>query len=173
MRMTENEPIEIERTRNWIKEVVIGLNFCPFAAKPFKENRIDYRVSESSDLSTALGAFILSCHVLENDPEVETGLLIFSNGFSSFDDYLNFVEMAEKLLIFQVASFHPDYIFSGSNENDPANYTNRSPYPMLHILKEDLLEIAIDKHPDVDAIPDQNIEKAQKLGLAYFKNLKF
>jgi len=178
--MAENEPIEIERTRNWIKEVVIGLNFCPFAAKPFKENRIDYRVAESSDLSTALEAFILSCHVLENDSEVETGLLIFSNGFSSFDDYLNLVEMAEKLLIaegfegiFQVASFHPGYIFSGSNENDPANYTNRSPYPMLHILKEDLLEIAIDKHPDVDAIPDQNIEKAQKLGLAYFKNLKF
>jgi hypothetical protein len=75
--------------------------------------------------------------------------------------------------VYQVASFHPDYLFAGSDENDPANYTNRSPYPMLHLLREDLLEIAIDKHANVDDIPNQNIAKAISLGLAYFKKMKF
>jgi hypothetical protein len=117
---------------------------------------------------------------LEDNPAMETALLIFPKGFSDFEDYLDLTDLAEKLLkaqgfegIYQVASFHPNYIFAGSDENDPANYTNRSPYPMLHLLREDLLEIAIDKHNNVDDIPNQNIAKANSLGLEYFKKMKF
>jgi hypothetical protein len=178
--METSETEIIVSTQNWIREVVVGLNFCPFAAKPFKADLIEYRVDDSDELAASLETFIASCHYLENNPELETGLVIYSQGYKDFEDYLSLVELAEKLLIaegfegiYQVASFHPNYLFAGSDEEDPANYTNRSPFPMLHILREDLLEIAIEKHVDVDAIPDQNIEKANQLGLEYFKKLKF
>jgi hypothetical protein len=178
--MESIDPIVIERTKNWIRDIVIGLNFCPFARKPFKEELILYKVDSTSANAVALESFINTCHFLENNADTETALLIFPNGFSDFEDYLNLTDLAEKLLkaqgfegVYQVASFHPDYIFAGSDEHDPANYTNRSPYPMLHLLREDLLEIAIDKHANVDDIPNQNITKAQSLGLAYFKKMKF
>ncbi|MEN9952436.1 MAG: hypothetical protein RLZZ520_704 [Bacteroidota bacterium] len=177
------EPIAasvIERTKNWIREIVIGLNFCPFARKPFKDELILYKVEDTSDRSIALESLIGTCNYLEENPAMETALLIFPNGFSDFEEYLDLVDLSEKLLkaegfegVYQVASFHPNYIFAGSNEDDPANYTNRSPYPMLHLLREDLLEIAIDKHANVDDIPNQNIAKAQSLGLEYFKKMKF
>jgi hypothetical protein len=170
----------IERTKNWIREIVIGLNFCPFTRKPFKEELILYKVDGSSDKAAALESFISTCNYLEENPAMETALLIFPNGFSDFEEYLDLVDLSEKLLkaegfegVYQVASFHPDYLFAGSDENDPANYTNRSPFPMLHLLREDLLEIAIDKHANVDDIPNQNIAKAISLGLAYFKKMKF
>jgi hypothetical protein len=178
--MESIDPIVIERTKNWIRDIVIGLNFCPFARKPFKEELILYKVDSTSANAVALESFINTCHFLEDNAATETALLIFPNGFSDFEDYLNLTDLAEKLLkaqgfegVYQVASFHPDYIFAGSDEHDPANYTNRSPYPMLHLLREDLLEIAIDKHANVDDIPNQNIAKAQSLGLAYFKKMKF
>jgi uncharacterized protein len=177
------EPIAatvIERTKNWIRDIVIGLNFCPFARNPFKEELILYKVDGSSDKAAALESFISTCNYLEENPAMETALLIFPNGFSDFEEYLDLVDLSEKLLkaegfegVYQVASFHPDYLFAGSDENDPANYTNRSPFPMLHLLREDLLEIAIDKHANVDDIPNQNIAKAISLGLAYFKKMKF
>ncbi|MFM1968938.1 MAG: hypothetical protein RL152_315 [Bacteroidota bacterium] len=174
------DAIVVESTRNWIRDIVIGLNFCPFARQPFKEKLILYKVDETTDTAVALESFINTCRFLEDNPEIETALLILPNGFSDFNEYLDLVDLSEKLLkaegfegVYQVASFHPDYIFAGSNDNDPANYTNRSPYPMLHLLREDLLSIAIDKHANVDDIPRQNIAKAQSLGLEYFKKMKF
>jgi len=177
------EPIAatvIESTKNWIRDIVIGLNFCPFARRPFKEELILYKVEDTSDRAVALESFISTCNYLEDNPTMETAILIFPNGFSDFEEYLDLVDLSEKLLkaegyegVYQVASFHPGYIFAGSDGNDPANYTNRSPYPMLHLLREDLLTIAIDKHANVDDIPNQNIAKAQSLGLEYFKKLKF
>jgi hypothetical protein len=178
--MESIDAIVIERTKNWIRDIVIGLNFCPFATKPFKNELIVYKVDDSSEAAAALESFMFTCRFLEDNPVMETALLIFPNGFSDFKDYLDLTDLAEKLLkaegfegVYQVASFHPNYIFAGSDENDPANYTNRSPYPMLHLLREDLLEIAIDKHIHVDDIPNQNIAKAKSLGLAYFKKMKF
>lgn len=178
--MESIDALVIERTKNWIRDIVIGLNFCPFATKPFKDELIVYKVDDSSDVAAALESFMITCRFLEDNPAMETALLIFSKGFSDFDDYLDLIDLAEKQLksqgfegVYQVASFHPNYIFAGSNENDPANYTNRSPYPMLHLLREDLLEIAIDKHNNVDDIPNQNIAKAKSLGLDYFKKMKF
>ena len=178
--METTETVVVERTKNWIRDVVIGLNFCPFAPKPFKDELILYKVDDTSDPAIALESFIITCRFLEDNPAMETALLIFSKGFFDFQEYLNLTDLAEKLLkaqgfegVYQVASFHPDYIFAGSDENDPANYTNRSPYPMLHLLREDLLEIAIDKHINVDDIPNQNIAKAKSLGLEYFKKMKF
>ena len=178
--MNQTENIIISNTKNWIRDVVIGLNFCPFARKPYNANRIAYRVINESDFESALVALRVMCLNLNEQPEVETALIILPEGFSDFEEYLDLVFEAEGLIIdegfegtYQVASFHPNYVFADSDDNDPANYTNRSPYPMLHILREDLLEVAVDNHPDPESIPDQNIAKAKSLGLEYFRKMKF
>ncbi|MBC7866754.1 MAG: DUF1415 domain-containing protein, partial [Gloeobacteraceae cyanobacterium ES-bin-316] len=109
---------------------------------------------------------------------IETSLLILPDSFQGFEDYLQLVALAESLLekeeydgIYQLASFHPKYLFAGSNEMDPSNYTNRSPYPMLHFLREDSVSIAVDNHTDIDAVPEQNIAFTQEQGLGYMQGL--
>ena len=93
--MESIDPIVIERTRNWIKEIVIGLNFCPFARKPFKEELILYKVDSTSANAVALESFINTCHFLEDNAATETALLIFPNGFSDFEAYLDLVDLSE------------------------------------------------------------------------------
>lgn len=121
---------------------------------------------------------MLECDRLDTDTDIETTLLIYPHAFSLFDDYLDFLELAETLMceqgyegIYQLASFHPDYCFEGSYINDPANYTNRSPYPMLHLIRETSLEQAINCYPDPDNIPQRNIELTRSLGLTKLQNL--
>jgi hypothetical protein len=169
----------ILQTKKWISDVVIGCNFCPFAAVPYKKGNIHYAVEYSTDLNSCLQAFILGCQRLDKDKSVETILLIFPDAFADFDAYLKMVEMAEALLedqdyegVYQVASFHPLYRFADAPDNDPANYTNRSAYPMLHLLREDSLEKAIDTYPDAEGIPERNIKFAREKGLAYMKLLR-
>lgn len=169
----------VEQTMKWISQVVIGCNFCPFAAVPYKKGSIHYAVEYSTDLDSCLQAFILECHRLDKDESIETILLIFPDAFADFDAYLHMVEMAEELLedqdyegVYQVASFHPQYLFSDAPDNDPANYTNRSVYPMLHLLREDSLEKAIDTFLDAEGIPERNIKFAREKGLAYMKLLR-
>ncbi len=109
---------------------------------------------------------------------IETSLLIFPNAFPKFNDYLDAVAVAESILkkagyegIYQVASFHPLYRFANTASDDPANYTNRSVYPMLHLLREARLEEALLHFPDADKIPEKNIKFAREKGLAYMKTL--
>ena len=170
----------INITKSWIEKIVIGLNFCPFAAQPFKSNSIHYEVVVESNLNTVLGEFSKVCTQLNDDESIETSLIILPEHFDDFEQYLDLVDLCEQLLImedlngvFQVASFHPQYLFAGSEESDPSNYTNRSPFPMIHILREDSLTTAIDKHIDVDSIPENNIKNAHYLGLAFFKSSGF
>lgn len=170
----------INITKSWIEKIVIGLNFCPFAAQPFKSNSIHYEVVVESNLNMVLGEFSKVCTQLNDDESIETSLIILPEHFDDFEQYLDLVDLCEQLLImedlngiFQVASFHPQYLFAGSEESDPSNYTNRSPFPMIHILREDSLTTAIDKHIDVDSIPENNIKNARNLGLAFFKSSGF
>ena len=170
----------ISATQNWIEQVVIDLNFCPFAAKPYKSGAINYKVIQSALTKNILIALMQECYRLNEDFATETSLLILPQGFADFQKYLELVDISEQLMkkegfegIYQLASFHPRYIFAGSHENDPTNYTNRALFPMLHILREDLLEEAIKKHKDVGLIPEKNMAKANQLGLLFFKSLKF
>ncbi len=176
MEITE---LVIHQTRKWITDVVIACNFCPFAAKEIKQNTIHYQVETSDDKAICLRAFLQECIRLDEEKNIETSLLIFPQAFQQFDDYLDFVELAEKLLkkegyegIYQVASFHPLYAFAGSPKEDAANYTNRSVYPMLHLLREDSVELALSKYPDPEQIPERNIVFARGKGLAYMKTLR-
>jgi len=169
----------IDRTKKWIIDVVIGCNFCPFAANVVKQQTIFYNVEENKELETCLASFLLEMERLDNDPAIETSFLIFPNAFQQFDDYLDLVSLAEELLkrkgyegIYQVASFHPLYLFANSDENDPANYTNKSIYPMLQLLREESIDKALANYKDPESIPVRNINFAKQKGLAYMKMLR-
>lgn len=169
----------IDNTKKWIQDVVIGCNFCPFAAKEVKQGTVRYQIEEDNDIEACLNAFTMECELLDSNRDIETTILILPNGFDEFEDYLDLVDCAEQVLeengyegVYQVASFHPQYCFEGEEANDGSNYTNRSPYPMLHILREASVERAIEKYPDAEGIPARNIEFARKKGSAYMQMLR-
>lgn len=169
----------IEQTTNWIKSVVIDCNFCPFAAKAVLKKTIRYIIKSDVDMNDSILALKEELEHLDTDTEIETSFIIFPNNFSVFDDYLDLVNKAERFIkkegyegVYQIASFHPDYCFAGEDENDPANYTNRSIYLMLHILREESLTKALSLFPDPKNIPHRNIEFARKKGLQYMQLLR-
>ena len=135
-------------------------------------------VLPSADNGTALEALMKELHYLDKDEDIETSFIILPNNFADFTTYLNLVDMAEQLItkknyegVYQLASFHPQYCFAGEDKNDAANYTNRSPYPMLHILREDSITKALENFPDPESIPEKNIAFARSKGLAYMQEL--
>jgi uncharacterized protein len=175
----DTRTMAIDQTKKWITTVVVGCNFCPFAAREIKRNSIHYQVETSTDLNVCLQAFLQECIRLDNEDAIETILLIFPNAFPTFDAYLDLLSLAERVLkkkgyegIYQVASFHPLYRFADSQDNDAANYTNRSIYPMLHLLREEKIEQALQHYPDPEQIPERNIQFAREKGQAYMKILK-
>jgi len=168
----------IAQTKKWVVDVVVGCNFCPFAAREVKRGSILYEVVEDATLETSLQAVANAFEQLNNNPDIETCLLILPNGFEDFNQYLELTELADALLekedyegIYQIASFHPQYLFAGSNSIDPANYTNRSPYPMLHLLREESISRVVDSHPDIDEVPERNIAFTQDKGIRYMQEL--
>ena len=169
----------IEQTKKWINDVVIGCNFCPFAANAVKQKTIYYRVESSADLAICLSVVLQEAQRLDNETGIETSFLLFPDSFRLFDEYLDLVSKAEKLLkkngyegIYQLASFHPLYQFAGSSENDAANYTNRSLYPMLHLLREESIDKALEHYTFPENIPARNINFAKEKGLVYMKMLR-
>jgi hypothetical protein len=177
--MTENETEQvITNTKNWVSKTVVGCNFCPFAAKEVKKGSIQYTVLDGASMKTTLEAVIKVMMQLDSDDTIETTLLIFPGSFVLFNDYLNMLDLAESLLekekygdIYQIASFHPAYLFAGSNNEDPSNYTNRSPYPMLHFLRESSITKAVDSYPGIDEVPQRNIAFTKEKGLLYMQQL--
>ncbi|NNM14950.1 MAG: DUF1415 domain-containing protein [Gammaproteobacteria bacterium] len=177
MQTTDSEEI-INSVRDWLENVVIGLNLCPFAKKEYVKQRIRFQlidVSSDEDLLLALNQELE--YLFAND-EVETSLLILPNHLQNFVDYNQFLDLADALIEqmdflgeFQVASFHPDYQFADTEVDDLENYTNRSPYPILHILREASLENAIARYPDVEKIPDNNIALLESMGIEKIKEL--
>ncbi|MEO7393424.1 MAG: DUF1415 domain-containing protein [Chitinophagaceae bacterium] len=168
----------IEKTKKWITDVVIGCNFCPFAAKEVKRDSIHYEVLTNANTKNALAAIMRLLYQLDDNNAIETSLLIMPGSFLQFDEYLKLLKQAEKLLakenykgIYQVASFHPHYLFAESTDSDPSNYTNRSPFPMLHFLREESVTKAIDSYPDIDKVPKRNIAFTKEKGLAYMQKL--
>ena len=130
------EANEIQATKAWLEQFVIGLNLCPFAAKPFREGRIYFGLEHSPEPTQIAERLIEELERLQASPEIETTLLIIPNALNDFDVYWDFVEVAESIIeqlglkgIFQIASFHPKYCFEGMETDDPANRTNQSPYP--------------------------------------------
>jgi hypothetical protein len=173
----ENSP-EIKATKAWLAQIIIGLNFCPFAKKEFVNNTIRYHLSSASQVKPSLYEFIEQCQYLVEHEEVETTLLIYTDGFRHFERYLDLVDYANELLIdsgyegvFQLATMHPEYCFADENFNDPSNFTNRSPYPMLHIIREKSMARVLSVYNEPEKIPENNIELAKTKGSHYFEQV--
>ena len=144
----------------------------------FKKS-IRYVVLPNATTESSLETFADELRFLKNSDDFETTFVIFPDSFLDFDNYLDLVTLAEGVVsskiwkgIFQVAGFHPDYCFVGSDNDDPANFTNRSLYPMLHILREDSVTKATENFPNPDSIPERNIAFSQNKGLEYMQLLR-
>ncbi|WP_258807503.1 DUF1415 domain-containing protein [Pseudidiomarina sp. CB1] len=164
--------------RKWVAEVVVGLNFCPFAHREVEKNRVLYVDSSAQSIASALEDLANAMQQLLEDEQIETTLLVLSQGFHDFDDYLDLLDYAQITLrelnlegTLQIASFHPDYQFTDSADDDVSNYTNRAPFPVLHLLREASLEKVLARYPNPEAIPERNIEVAQQRGVRYFQAL--
>ena len=168
----------IESVQHWVEQFIVELNLCPFAKREIVKNRIRYVVTDATTEERLLVALQAELEFLGDSTSIETTLLIHPYVLTDFYDYNQFLDIAEGLLVdmnldgvFQIASFHPQYQFGDTNVEDAENYTNRSPYPILHLLREDSLEKAIADHADVDQIPVRNIELMNKLGIDQLKAL--
>ena len=177
--MTEQAAI-IAETRDWIEKAVIGLNLCPFAKVVYVNDRIRYCVSEAESQDALLADLSRELRALQAaDPQTcETVLLIHPGVLTDFLDYNDFLDAADAAVEalgltgeIQIASFHPHYQFAGSSPDDVENCTNRSPYPMLHLLRESSVERVEQSNPDVDAIPARNVETLRRLGLEGWRRL--
>ena len=168
-----NDQVVVEHTRRWISSFVIGLGLCPFARGVFDTGRIRYAISHSRDENTLANDLASELHLLLASPstQMETTLLIHPHVLGNFLDYNDFLGVVDQLLeelrlggTIQVASFHPQYRFAGTEPNAAENYTNRSPYPMLHLLRETSVSQAADASDEVLNIPQRNIETMRNLG---------
>ncbi|MCF7971509.1 MAG: DUF1415 domain-containing protein [Methylococcaceae bacterium] len=175
--MTQNEKV-INQTKAWLQKVVIGLNFCPFAKPVFEQGKVHFQVSDAQSLECCLEDLVAEALRLDQHSSIETTLLIYESSLQDFENFLDVVDIANDFMeeqgyegIYQLASFHPDYCFADSDDDDPANYTNRSPYPMLHLIRESSIERALANYKNPENIPDTNIKVAQELGLEKMQSL--
>lgn len=170
----------IEITKSWIHTFVIGLNICPFAGHPFREDLIRYRLEETDSVEKLVETLMEELDFLQKNKseEIETSILIHPNVLSEFLDYNDFLSVAGAVLEemnlegeIQIASFHPDYQFAGEAKNAPSNYVTRSPFPMLHLIRESSVTKAIEMYPDIEQVPYDNIKKLNDLGLEKIKEI--
>lgn len=168
-----NEPDRaIESVRQWLQTVVVGEGLCPFAARPWEEGRVCIAASDAQNDETLLADLAVSAAELlaQTPAECETTVLVLTRHLQDFLDYNDFLDLADELLIqqgwegqLQVASFHPDYQFADVPAEDRSHWTNRAPYPLLHLLREDSVAAALAHHPDPASIPERNIRHLREM----------
>lgn len=160
--------------RHWLEQAVIGLNLCPFAKKPYNLQRLRFGVSHARHIDAFLEFVEQEIQLLLQTPahEIETTLLIEPLLFTDFEVFLDAVTLAENLLheipangIIQIAPFHPDFQFADEPEDDISNYTNRSPYPILHLIRESSIDQAVAAFPDAATIYERNKALLRKMGI--------
>ena len=158
-------------TKRWVQEVVVGHQLCPFAEHVLLRDGVKFIVSGATDETSLLVDLQQALQELLRDPAFETSLLIHPQVLTDFADYNHFLGSAEQLLELldadgelQIASFHPRYQFADTQPQAAENFTNRSPFPMLHILRESSVSKAVDSYPAIDEIPQRNIKTMQSLG---------
>ncbi len=168
--MTE---LAIAETRAWVDCVVIGLNLCPFARAPQVKGLVRYVATTAHDAEALLAVLVDELNLLAETPaeRIETTLLIHAQVLTDFADYNDFLDLADAAVaglglegVIQVASFHPQYRFAGNAAADPANATNRSPYPTLHLLREESIDRAVAAFPQAEAIFEANVATLERLG---------
>jgi uncharacterized protein len=175
----EDDATILAATRHWLTRAVIGLNLCPFAKSVHVKGQVRYAISRATSFETALTELETELRALDAaDPEqIDTTLLIFPDTFAEFADYNDALLFADTLLrqlrldgTLQIASFHPHYQFDGSEPDDIENYTNRAPYPILHLLREASIARAVDAVPDAADIYERNQATLRRLGHAGWRD---
>jgi hypothetical protein len=165
----------VASTRAWIEQAVIGLNLCPFAKAAYDKDQIRYAVSDAQAAGALRDDLAQELRILAQavPAAMDTTLLIHPNVLTEFDDYNAFLDVADATVkalglagVLQVASFHPGYQFAGTTPDDVTNNTNRSPYPMLHLLREASMDLAVAALPEARMIYQRNIETMRRLGVA-------
>lgn len=165
----------ISSVKNWLEQTVIGLQLCPFAKSVFDTDKIRYTVADTEDTE----ALMLKLHdefkILDDTPDIETTLVIVHQQLDDFESFNQALDTVDQLLeqygwsgVFQVASFHPQYQFADTHIDDRENWTNRSPYPIFHILRESSLDLVIEQFPSIDDLPQANIDKMNALSTKVF-----
>jgi hypothetical protein len=169
--MTDEEVLK--QTRLWLEKAVIGLNLCPFAKAVYVKNQVRLVVSHARHADDLLEELDRELDLLVATPaeEIDTTLLIHPTLFPDFLDFNDFLEVAEGVVdehglegVVQLASFHPQFQFDGTEPDDMGNYTNRAPFAVLHLLREASVERAVEAFPDAEAIFEENIKTLEKLG---------
>ena len=163
----------LTQTRAWVEHAVIGLNLCPFAKAPQVKGLVRYVQSEATDPAGLLSDLMEELQRLAKAPpeRLETTLLVHPQVFTDFADFNDFLSVAEDAVadlglegVIQVASFHPDYRFEGTTADDITNATNRSPYPTLHLIREDSIDRAVAAFPEAETIYEANMATMERLG---------
>ena len=171
----------LAETRAWVERAVIGLRLCPFASAAQRGGRVRYVVSGSEDGESLLADFIAELkRLVDSVPdELETTLLVHPRVFADFLDFNDFLDIAEAAIaeldldgVVQIATFHPDYRFADTDADDIANATNRSPHPILQLLREESIERALANVARPDAIFEANIETLRRLGASGWATLR-
>lgn len=161
----------ITQTQDWLERLVIGENLCPFAHREFARATIRYEATESADEHVIYDTICNEILKLDQEPAISTTLLLLP-AYQDFASFLSIVGMAEHMLVthgwqhrYQFAHFHPDYVFSNADPDDPANYTNRSPVAILHFLRSEHMTKVLERYPDPENIPVRNVARLRELGI--------
>ena len=177
-----SDEVVLDATKHWLEKAVIGLNLCPFAKAVYVKNQVRLVVSKARHADDLLEELDRELDLLVATPadEIDTTLLIHPTLFADFLDFNDFLEVADGVVeehelegVIQLASFHPQFQFYGTEPEDMGNYSNRAPFAMLHLLREDSVEKAVAAFPEAEAIFERNIETLEKLGHSGWKALGF
>jgi len=164
----------IAATRLWLERIVIGLNLCPFAKAVYVKDQVRFVLSDATTPEALVEQLAEELVLLRDTPaeQIDTTLIVHPQVLTDFLDYNDFLDNADAAIealdlqgILQVASFHPDYQFDGVAADDASNYTNRAPFPTLHLLREDSVARAVDVYPDPDVIVERNIQTLDRIGV--------
>jgi hypothetical protein len=170
----------LQATCQWLERAVIGLNLCPFAKAVHLKRQIRWVESPATSVEALLAELLDELKLLAETPaaQVDTTLLVHPQVMQDFLDYNDFLELADDAIeelglsgVLQVASFHPQYRFEGTGEDDPGNLSNRAPFPTLHLLREDSVDRAVDAFPEAESIFEHNIDTLQRLGFEGWRKL--
>ena len=156
---------------HWVEHFIVHWGICPFARAVLESNDILYRVIDTDDMEQQAMSVMGLVQQMKSVDSPETALLIFPSGLTDFDDYLMLLEVCNQLLeqhgnmaIIQLASFHPDYLFEGEQPDSASHYSNRSPWPMIHLIRQDSIARALDSFSEPETIPQRNIALMQEIG---------
>jgi hypothetical protein len=172
--------VEEQHVRAWLDDFVVGLNLCPFARPVVASASMRISICESDQFQLVAETFMAELELISQSPEsdIATSLLVLPNALNDFEEYLSFIDNAEDLIqemdlagIIQLASFHPDYQFEGESPESASHFTNRSPYPLIHFLRETMVDRALENFPNPEAIPQRNIQTLEAIGRSDIEKL--